>query len=236
MMLKEVDIDVWVAEQPFRYLGLGVGNRMTVIRLANRELAVISPIQSSDRLVSQLDELGVVKYIIAPNLYHYLFAANFKSIYPQATFWAAPGLTIKKPDLPIDQTIKGNKGELLPGLDFILFDGLRVLSLTGIDSLNECVFFHSDSRTLILTDTAFNFDESFPILTRFSARVLGGYKQLSLSILERLATTEKERVRKSFEQVMLWDFERVNMAHGSIIERNGKEQFKKGYESFLNLS
>ncbi|AMW29443.1 hypothetical protein H6G58_22350 [Arthrospira platensis FACHB-971] len=71
---------------------------MTVIRLANRELAVISPIQSSDRLVSQLGQLGVVKYIIAPNLYHYLFAANFKSIYPQATFGAAPGLTIKKPD------------------------------------------------------------------------------------------------------------------------------------------
>lgn len=232
-MLKEVDIDIWVAEQPFRYLGLSVGNRMTVIRLANQELAVISPIQSSDRLVSQLGELGVVKYIIAPNLYHYLFAANFKSIYPQATFWAAPGLTIKKPDLPIDQTIRGDRGELLPGLDFVLFDALRVLGLTGIDSLNECVFFHSASRTLILTDTAFHFDETFPIMTQFSARVLGGYKQLSLSILERIATNEKEGVRQSFEQVMLWDFERVIMAHGSIIERDGKEKFKKGYESFL---
>ncbi|MBK4730027.1 DUF4336 domain-containing protein [Oxynema sp. CENA135] len=232
-MLKEVDIDIWVAEQPFRYLGLSVGNRMTVIRLANQELAVISPIQSSDRLVSQLGELGVVKYIIAPNLYHYLFAANFKSIYPQATFLAAPGLTIKKPDLPIDQTIRGDRGELLPGLDLVLFDGLRVLGLTGINSLNECVFFHSASRTLILTDTAFHFDETFPTLTQFSARVLGGYKQLSLSILERLATTEKERVRQSFEQVMLWDFERVIMAHGTIIERDGKEKFKKGYESFL---
>ncbi|CDM97222.1 DUF4336 domain-containing protein [Limnospira fusiformis KN01] len=114
---------------------------MTVIRLANRELAVISPIQSSDRLVSQLGQLGVVKYIIAPNLYHYLFAANFKSIYPQATFGAAPGLAIKKPDLPIDQTIRGDRGELLPGLYFVLFDGLRVWGLTGIDSLNECVFF-----------------------------------------------------------------------------------------------
>lgn len=232
-MLKEVDIDVWVAEQPFQYLGIGVGNRMTVIRLANQELAVISPIQSSDRLVSQLGELGVVKHIIAPNLYHYLFAATFKSVYPNATFWAAPGLTIKKPELPIDQTIRGDKGQLLPGLDFILFNGLRVLGLAGIDSLNECVFFHSASRTLILTDTAFHFDESFPMLTQFSARVLGGYKQLSLSILERLATTEKEQVRQSFEKVMLWDFERVIMAHGSIIEQDGKEKFKKGYESFL---
>jgi hypothetical protein len=32
---------------------------------------------------------------------------------------------------------------------------------------------------------------------------------------------------------MLWDFERVIMAHGSIIEQDGKEKLKKGYESFL---
>ncbi|QIZ71434.1 DUF4336 domain-containing protein [Oxynema aestuarii] len=232
-MLKEVDIDIWVAEQPFRYLGLSVGIRMTVIRLANQELAIISAIQPSDTLVSELSKLGVVKHIIAPNLYHHLFAANFKSIYPQATFWAAPGLTIKKPELLIDQTIRGDRGELLPGLDFMVFNGLRVLGLNGVDLLNECVFFHSASRTLILTDTAFHFDKSFPLLTQFAARLLGGYKQLSPSVLERLATTEKEQVRQSVEGILLWDFERVIMAHGSIIERDGKEKFKKGYESFL---
>ncbi|CDM97221.1 hypothetical protein SPLC1_S260220 [Arthrospira platensis C1] len=35
--------------------------------------------------------------------------------------------------------------------------------------------------------------------------------------MERIATNEKERFRQSFEQVMLWDFERFIMAHGSII-------------------
>ncbi len=232
-MLKELDIDIWVAQQPLRYLGLSVGTKMTVIRLENRELVVISPIEVSDTLVSQLGELGVVKHMIAPNLYHHLFAANFKSLYPQATFWAAPGLTLKKPELPIDRTIEGDRGELFPGLEFIFFKGFRILGLNGVDELNECVFFHSSSRTLILTDTAFHFDESFPLLTQFVARIIGGYKQLSPSLLERIATKELEQVRESVKKVLQWDFERVIVAHGSIVERDGKEKFKEGYEQFL---
>jgi hypothetical protein len=70
-MLREIDQDIWVAEQPLRYFGLSVGTRMTVIRLANHDLVVISPIQVSDKFVSQLNELGTVKHIISPNLYHY---------------------------------------------------------------------------------------------------------------------------------------------------------------------
>ena len=186
--------------------------------------------------MSQLDELGTVKHIIAPNLYHYLFAANFKTLYPNGIFWAVPGLEVKKPDLAIDQIIKSDENTLSDGLLYVFFDGFRTLGLTGLDLLNECVFFHSASRTLILTDTAFHFDDSFPALTQFATRVLGGYKSLSPSLLERIATTEKEKVRQSVEKILCWDFERVIMAHGSIIEQNGKEKFKQGYEQFLGLS
>lgn len=235
-MLRKIDRDIWVAEQPLRYFGLSVGTRMTVIRLANRELVVISPIQVNDTIVSQLGELGTVSHIIAPNLYHYLFAANFKKLYPNAKFWAAPGLEAKKPDLSIDRTIQGEANSLWNGLEYVFFDGFRTLSLSGFDSLNECVFFHPASRTLILTDTAFHFDESFPIITQFASRAIGGYKKLSPSILERIATKDKEKVRESVKQVLGWDFERVIVAHGSIIETQGKQKFKEGYEQFLGGS
>jgi hypothetical protein len=232
-MLRGIDRDIWVAEQPLRYFGLSVGTRMTVIQLANHELAVISPIQANDALISQLDKLGTVKHIIAPNLYHYLFSADFKILYPNATFWAAPGLDIKKPDLLIDQMIEDNGNGLWDGLEYVFFDGFRTLGLSGFDSVNECVFFHAASHTLILTDAAFHFDESFPVITQFATKVLGGYKSLSPSLLERIATTEKKKVRKSVEKILGWDFERVIMAHGSIIEQDGKEKFRKGYEKFL---
>jgi hypothetical protein len=54
-MLRKIDESIWVAEQPLRYFGLSIGTRMTVVQLANCELAVISPIQMSDALVNHLN-------------------------------------------------------------------------------------------------------------------------------------------------------------------------------------
>lgn len=232
-MLREIDRNIWVAEQPLRYLGLSIGTRMTVIRLANRELAVISPIQASGTIVTQLGKLGTVRHIIAPNLYHYSFIARFKALYPNAIVWAVPGLQAKKPDLPISKIIERDVRSSWDGLEYIFLDGFRTLGLGGFDSFNECVFFHSESRTLILTDAAVHFDESFPALTQFASRVLGGHRKLSPTLLERVATTAKESVRKSVEKILGWDFERVIMAHGNVIEQNGKEKFQQGYEQFL---
>jgi Domain of unknown function (DUF4336) len=235
-MLRKIDESIWVAEQPLRYLGLSIGTRMTVIQLANLELVVISPIQMSDELVTHLNELGTVKHIIAPNLYHYLFASNFKLLYPNATFWSVPELDLKKPDLPIDQEIREGANNEWDDLECIFLDGFRTLGLGGFDSLNECVFFHTVSRTLILTDAAIHIDDAFPLITQLATRVIGGYKSLSPSLLERIATTEKGNVRRSVEKILDWDFDRVIMAHGSIIEQHGKEQFRQGYERFLGQS
>ncbi|MEM8613048.1 MAG: DUF4336 domain-containing protein [Cyanobacteria bacterium P01_H01_bin.105] len=223
-----------MAEQPLKYFGLSVGTRMTIIRLENNELVVISPIQPSSSMLNQLSKLGTVQHIISPNLYHYLFAAEFKQHYPDATFWATPGLDTKKPDLLIDRVIEGDTNSLWHGLECLPFSGFRTLSLNGFDSLNECVFFHQASKTLILTDAAFHFDESFPMATQLITRVIGGYKRLSPSILEKIATTDKEKIKTSVEQILTWNFERVIMAHGSIVERGGKEKFELGYRQFLD--
>lgn len=235
-MLREIAPELWVAEQPFKYFGLNVGTRMTVIRLKNRELAVISPIKVDQAIASQLDQLGTVNHIIAPNLYHYLFASDIKTRYPNATFWATSGLELKQPNLPIDRLINDDAGNILHGLEYVLFDGFKTLDLSGFNALNEYVFFHNASRTLILTDTAFHFDASFPALTQFAAILLGGYESLRPSLLERVATTEKQKVSKSVQKILNWDFERVIMAHGSIVKTNGKHRFKQGYEQFLGQS
>jgi hypothetical protein len=225
-----------VAEQPLRYFGLSIGTRMTIVRLSGGDLVVISPIQPSEALMGAIAALGPVRHIVAPNLYHYQFAAAFKAAYPEATLWATAGLGVKQPELPIDRAIDHSTNGLWPGLEHRFFAGFKTLSPSGPDALNEWVFWHADSRTLILTDTAFCFDESFPWATRLITKIGGGYKSLSPSLLERLATTEEETVKASIEQVLRWEFERVIVAHGSIVERGGKEQLKRGYEKFLRCS
>ena len=72
-MLKSIDRDLWVGEQPFKYLGLPVGRRMTVILLSGGRLLLISPIEIDENTKEQLDSIGKVEFIIAPNLFHYLY-------------------------------------------------------------------------------------------------------------------------------------------------------------------
>lgn len=235
-MLQEIDQDIWVVEQPFRYFGISIGTRMTVIRLADQALLVISPVQLTSAIARQLNGLGAVKHIVAPNLYHYLFAASFKQAYPEATFWATSELGLKRPDLPIDQTICDPVSPTWQGVEQIYFDGFRTVGLGGFDALNEWVFFHPSSRTLILTDAAFHFDQSFPVITQIATRLIGSYESLSPSLLEKVATTEKDKVKRAVEKVLVWDFERVIMAHGSLVVQAGKTQFRQGYEQFLGQS
>lgn len=232
-MLREIDNNIWVAEQPLKYWGLEVGTRMTVIRLTTGKLIVISPIQSDKTTIEQLNEIGNVAYIIAPNLYHHLFVYDFKSIYQEAQLWVVPGLVSKRPELSFDKVITNEEGSILEQVYYSLFDGFKVLDLSGASIVNEFVFFHEKSRTLIVTDIAFHFDETFSLKTRFAAQILGSYKVLSPSRLDKLAITDKEKVKKSVEKILGWDFDRVIMAHGSIIETNGKQKLKQGYEWVL---
>ncbi|MEL6901778.1 MAG: DUF4336 domain-containing protein [Cyanobacteria bacterium J06606_4] len=232
--LEQLDRDIWVASQPLTYLGLSVGTRMTVIRHQNQKLTLISPITLSDRITQALHQLGDVENIIAPNSYHYLFAGEAKALFPNATLWGAPGLAEKVPDLPIDRTIARDRTTHITDLDYLFFEGYQTLTFKGPDPLNECVFFHANSRTLILTDAAFYLDESFPLLVQFTARVLGNnYKKLSPSRLEKIATKDKSKIREAVEKVLQWDFERVVVAHGSLIEEGGKAKFAAGYRQFF---
>lgn len=100
--------------------------------------------------------------------------------------------------------------------------------------LNEWAFFHAKSRTLIITDLAFHFDRQSSPSAQLISRIFGGYQQLRPSLLEKIATRDKEQVRQSLQPILAWDFERVIMAHGSIIEQDSKRQFQRGYEWFLD--
>ena len=231
--LRAVTSNLWVAEQPLRYFGLKITTRMTVVKLSNQELVVFSPITLSDSLQQQINCIGSVKHIVAPNLYHYFYLADCKARYPDATCWAPPELAVRHPELPIDLELHPGDRNPWPDIEMLFFDGFKTLGSAGFESLNEWVFFHPVSRTLILTDTAFHFDASSSLGVRLAARVSGIYDKLSPSKLEQVATKDKEKIRAAVDQVLSWDFDRVIMAHGSIIETDGKAAFREGYEAFL---
>ena len=102
-MLRKIDTNIWVDEQPLKFWQLEIGTRMTIIRLSSGELIVISPIQVDEKTIQEINEIGNVGFIIAPNLFHHLFVSEFKDIYPEAKLWIAPGLELKRADLKCDR-------------------------------------------------------------------------------------------------------------------------------------
>jgi hypothetical protein len=67
-MLCEIASDLWVAEEPLRYLGFEMGRRMAVIRLAGGGLLVHSPVSLSDGLRDELAELGEVRFLVPASI------------------------------------------------------------------------------------------------------------------------------------------------------------------------
>jgi len=233
MPLSAIAPNLWVAAQPLRFLGLEVGSRMTVVRLPSQELVLISPIELDGGDCQALDQLGIVRHIIAPNRFHHLSIGSTQALYPQAKVWGVVGLADKRPDLKLDALLT-QIGNFEGVLDYLPFQGFATILPSGLQLARETVFCHRPSGTLILADIAFNFDQYNSLITRFAAQMIGSYKTLRPSRLEKWGSRDKGSVEASVRQVLAWEFDRVIPGHGSIVEAGGKARFKAGYEWFLD--
>lgn len=224
-VLRTVDQDLWVAEQAQGFLGLQVGARMTVMRL-DGDLVVHSPISPTPSLVDQIQALGTVRWVVAPNRFHHLYAGPFASHFEQASLLAPPGLVKKRSDLAFDGQLPVDRPAEWEGR----VDCVRV---EGMPQIDEVVLFHRPTRTLITCDLAFCFDETAPFLTRTAFRVMGGYGQLAPSLLEKILTRDRSLARASLRRVLSLDFERVIVSHGRIVESGGRADLESGYSWLL---
>ncbi|HEX8236398.1 MAG TPA: DUF4336 domain-containing protein [Abditibacteriaceae bacterium] len=209
---------LWVAETPFRLLGLEVGARMTVVRLSDSPLLVISPIDLTPQLRAELDALGAVRCIIAPNRFHFLSVSEYSKAFPNAALFIAPG--VKVADAPVSGTLNEHAEALWSDvLDQAIFYGNKMEQ--------EVVFFHRNSRTLILTDLCFNVRRATAPIQRVAARLLDINGKFGPSRLFRITTRDKTTARASRERILRWDFDRVVMAHGEVLESGGKAAMKR---------
>jgi hypothetical protein len=234
-MLKPIAENLWVVDYPVKFYGLPLDTRMTVMRINGGELVVISPIQVSPELIAGLATIGKVRYIIAPNLYHHLFAKDFVAAYPDAEFWAVEVMQQKRPDLKPNRYLTESDGELGSDLVYRNFPAFRVLEPRGNMPINEYVFCHRPSGTVILTDTAFNFGPESHWLIQALAKAAGIDQKLQPSTLERWALRDRDAAIATIQTMLSWDFDRVIMAHGSIVETDGKRRLRKGYEWYLQM-
>jgi hypothetical protein len=225
--LRQLHSDVWVADAPLSFAGLEVGARMTVIRLPGPGLLLHSPIAPNAELVREVEALGPVAFLVAPNKFHHLFLGEWLRPFPEAQVYGAPGLQEKRPDLEIAGVLTD---EPEPGWA----DTLDQVRVEGCPLVNEIAFFHRPSGTLVATDLAFNVGPSSPTTTRFVFRLARTYGRLSPTLLERLLVRDRQAFRRSLERILEWPFERVIVAHGEVSETGGREQLVRGYSWILD--
>jgi hypothetical protein len=231
--------NLWVVEHALRFYGIPLTTRMTVVRLSAGAqagaLVLISPVPLPVQVRAELAELGQVRYIIAPNLYHHLYAQECVNSYPTAEFWAVEGMDHKRPDLKPTRILTEPEGAL-EDLTYCRFGAFRVLEPRGNLPLNEYLFWHRPSGTVILTDSAFHFGPESHWFLQGLARLLGLYQKLQPSLLERFALRDRPSALATLQTLMRWDFDRVIVAHGSIVETHGKQRLRQGFEWYLQQS
>ncbi len=224
--LRQLADDIWIAERPQSFYGLEVGTRMTVIRLADASLLLHSPVVLDTELRRELDSIGRVRFAVAPNRVHHLYAGKVAETYPDARLWIAPGLESKRPDLAFVAVLGDQPpAEWKDRVDQVFFRGRPYE--------NEVVFFHRPSRTLILCDLAFNFGPQAAAPTRLLMKLLRSYGRFGPSKLDPLLIRDRAAARQSLEKILAWDFDRVIVAHGDVLESGGKESLRSGYRWLL---
>jgi hypothetical protein len=225
--MQRLDSDLWVTEAPLRFLGLEVGARMTVVRLPNGDLLLHSPVALSDALRSEVEALGRVAFLIAPNKLHHLFVGDWQRAFPEAEVWVAPGLDVKRSDLDV-------RGVLDDAPEPAWAEVLDQVALEGFSFANEVVFFHRPSGTLILTDIAFNVGPESAPLTRLFFKLNRVYGRLSPTVLEKILIRDRPAFRAGLERALDWPFERVIVSHGGVKEQGGRAELERGYDWLLD--
>jgi hypothetical protein len=224
--LRELDENLWVSDRPLRFGGIEVGTRMTAIRLGGGELWLHSPVELDQDLRSSLDKLGRVRWVVAPNRFHHLWAGGVLEAYPDAQLFLAPGLAEKRPDLAPTGTLGDETPAAWEGqVDQLLFRGFPLA--------NEVVFLHRASRSLILSDLAFNVGSEDPFSVRLAIRLLGGGR-FGPTLLERLLIRDRPAARACLERILEWDFDRVIVAHGHVLDSGGRQALRDGYRWLLS--
>jgi hypothetical protein len=210
--------DVWTARAPFRFLSFAIGNRMTVVRLPDGGVLLHSPIAIDDTLRAEIDKIGPVRHIVAPNLFHHLFVRPAMQAYPEAKLHAVPELAKKRPDLRIDHTL----GEST-------WDGaITTVTIPGT-MLRETVLFHAPSGTLISADLLEYFERCDEAWTRTYLKAAGVYQKATWNRLLRFLYRDRKAARPAIDKLLELPIERITISHGDNITTDARGALRNGF-------
>lgn len=228
--LKPIAPDLWLIDGPaIRFYGMPFSTRATVIRLADGGLWIHSPTQLTQDLRAELDALGPVRHLIAPNWIHYAWVHQWQAAWPQALAWAAPGVKDRATRKGVPVRFDHGLGDTAPPD----WDGqIAQMLVKGSLIHREAVFFHHASRSLILTDLIENFDPAhLPWWMRIATRI-GGIQTPDGGMPRDMRLTFRQHfgaLRDGVDQMIGWAPQRVIFAHGQWYQTDGAARLARAF-------
>ncbi len=234
-LLKPVADGVWIVDSgPMRAFGIPLPVRMTVLRLSDGSLILHSPTRLTVPLKESLAGIGTVRHLIAPNVAHWTFLAQWQAQFPDATTWAAPGLRQRGPVRRSNLRLDHDLGRLAPDA---WSQEIEHILVRGAGGFCEVALFHVGSRTLVLTDLVQNIEPArLPALLRPAAHLAGvtaprGRAPVYLRAIVRLkggSAREAARIMVGLAP------ERVIFSHGRWFDRDGTAQLRRSLAWLLD--
>jgi len=139
--------------------------------------------------------------------------------------WVAPGLSAKAPELKGSRELHDGRPLAPAVLDQLLIPG---------HAANETAFLHEKSRTLILTDLAYNVGSEAGWFERLWYWAYGAYRRRQIPSYHHRLITDRTRFRGALELVLSWDFDQLCVGHGTVLPTHGKEALREMWAFVLN--
>lgn len=222
-MLSPRSNGLWLHAVPYRVFGLKLGRQLVVATLPGGGVWIHSPVPWSAELRAEVARLGEVRHVVGPNRFHDECLREFQTEYPAAQFHAAPGLAADRRDIRFVSASLSDTPH--PDWNGVIDQHL----VKGMPRLNEVVFLHRPSRSLIIADLAFNFGPDTQWLLAFMIRLGGTWGRFSPSRFCQSLMHDRAAVRASIDQILRWDFDRIVVGHGQNIETGGKEALRAAF-------
>lgn len=221
--LEQVSDGIWIADGGcVNFYGFAYPTRSVIVRLASSDLWIWSPINLKPELKAQVDDLGSVRYLVSPNKIHHLFLDQWCGAYSQARLYGPKSVIEKRKDLSFETSLD-------EGIPPEWGDEIGMVHFTGSPFMDEIVFFHRPSATVIMADLSENFSEAFlqkhwSWWQRGLARLWGIVEGRGYAPLEwRLSFLARSKAREARDKLLGWKPQRVIMAHGEWQSEGGRQ-------------
>lgn len=220
---------IWLIEYPIRYYGTRFNARTALIKTEEDQLIVHSPGPLTEEMREFVADLAPVSVILAPGTFHHLYAKEWANYYDQAEVFVCPGLERKIPALKDARIIAdGRRYGWSTELEHLATQGSRIV--------NEVVFFHRSTRTLLVVDLIENFTDRSQynwVLKFWLKYVFRMWDRPRPAPEYQIGWQDRNQARAMLEEILQWDFDKIVLSHGDLIHSGGKAMARQAWSTLL---